>query len=353
MSTQSLAEILAVLDAAVASRDVARVEALAASPDRAVAKAARRALYQLRSAGVAARAPVPEPPPPAPEPDAPLSLPSLRSPPDGTGEFLLMVARPVKGGLAVHEVVVSDELGLLAHVELETSRGAWRRSLREARGKPVEEISLEDARALLAEGVRCNLATRTPLPQGAEAMLRRLAVEPAASLPPPLPPPEDGDAALALEAADLHHEPELRSWLPPEPELRVLAARVNEVQAGVLALSEQQRAEQLTERVRAMAEAFFTEERSRLYARRLWVTADFFQRSGRTHAAQVARAEARLLSHGRSGVFSRFAEALYGKLVQLAPAPAAAGTAATPPVAPAGAVKAPAERRTPGGLILP
>ena len=338
----------ALLEALVEERRTGPLEVLAASAHKPTAKAARRAQYRLRSAGVQTQRPVAAPPsPPAPEPAA--ELPSLVSPPDGAGEFLLMVARPVRGGLAVHELVLSDELGVVAHLEAETSRSTWRRSLREARGRPVREISLGEAKGLLAEALRCNLATRSPLPKGAEDMLRRLEVLPAVSAAEPLSVPEDGDAGLALEAAQLHEEPELRGWLPPEGELKVLAARVQEVQTSPLALSEQQRAEQLEERVRAMAQAFFTPERSRLYARRLWLTADVFERSGRMHLAQVARAEARRLFHQAPGVFSRFAEALYTKLLQ--PLARPGNASAAPDAAPA--ATATAERRSKGGLILP
>ena len=182
---------------------------------------------------------------------------------------------------------------------------------------------------------------------GAEEMLRRLDVVPAPSPPPPLPLPEEGDAALALEAARLHEEPELRGWLPPEGELKLLAARVQEVQTSPLALSAEQRAEQLLERTRTMATAYFTAERSRLYARRLWLTADVCEKTGRVGAAQLARAEARRLFHQAPGVFSRFAEALYGKLLRHVPPPSAgAGEAKAAPVSAS-------ERRTKGGLILP
>ena len=44
---------LAVIEASVALRRAGPAESLATSPDREVAKAARRALYRLRSAGVA------------------------------------------------------------------------------------------------------------------------------------------------------------------------------------------------------------------------------------------------------------------------------------------------------------
>lgn len=342
--------LAALLEALVEERRTFPLEVLAASPHKPTAKAARRAQYRLRSAGVETRAPGPPPPLPVPTAEPAAALPSLLSPPDGAGEFLLVVARGVKGGLAVHELVLSDELGIVAHLEAETSRSAWRRSLREARGKLVREIPLEEARGLLAEALRSNRATRSPLPKGAEEMLRRLEVEPAASPAPPLPAPEEGDATLALEAARLHEEPELRGWLPPEAELKLLAARVQEVRTSPLALSEQQRDEQLLEKVRAMAVAFFTPERSRLYARRLWLLAGVFEETGRRPAALLARAEARRLFHQAPGVFSRFAEALYRKLLQPSARPPGPDTAdAGAPAAPA----APPERRSKGGLILP
>jgi len=343
--------LLALMDALVEARRTAAIEALAESPHKPTAKAARRAQYRLRSAGVATRSPSSPPPLPIPEAEAPADLPSLVAPPDGAGEFVLMVARGVKGGLALHDVLLSDELGLVAHREFETSRSSWRRSVREAKREPVREIPLAEARAIIAEGLRLNLATHSPLPKGADDMLRRLDVAPAVAPPPPLPEPEEADATVSLEADRLHEEPELRGWLPPEDELKVFAARVQEVRTSPLALSEHQRTEQLLERVHSMAHAFFTLERSRLYARRLWWTADVFEKTGRPHAAAMARAEARRLFHQAPGVFSRFAEALYGKLLQHLPAtsgaPAAAGTGTA--AAPAAA----AERRSKGGLILP
>jgi hypothetical protein len=340
----------ALLDALVEERLAAPVEALSASPAKAVAKAARRAQYRLRSAGVATQRPAVPAQAPAPTEEPAPELPCLLSPPDGAGDSLLVVARPVKGGLALHEVVLSDEMGLLEHREFESSRSGYRRSLREARAQPLKEISLAEARALLAEAYRCNLATRSPLPRGAEDMLRRLDVAPAAAPPPPLPPPEEGDAVLALESASLHAEPELRGWLPPESELKLLAARVQEVQSSPLALADVQRAEQIQEKARAMAEAFFTPERSRLYARRLWALADVFDRTDRAQGAALARAEARRLFHGAPGLFSRFAEALYTKLLPKTPLPGAEAPGA-PPAAPA--ASAPGERRSKGGLILP
>jgi len=338
------------LEALVLERRTGPIEAMASSPHKATAKAARRAQYRLRSAGVATRSPSPVPAVAPPEAEAPAELPSLLSPPDGSGESVLIVAQGVKGGLLLHEVVLSDEAGLVGYQALSGSRHAWRRSLRDARAEPLREISLDEARGLLAFALARNTATNAGLPKGADAMLQRLSVQPATTPPPPLPVPEDADAALALRGAELHDEPELRSWLPPEDELQRLAQAVEELRTSPLALSPQQRAEQMQERVRAMAVAFFTPERAALYARRLWLTADVFERTGRPRAAQLARAEARRLFHQAPGVFSGFAEALYGKLLRhVSPVGAGEAGAAQPEAAAVG----PQERRTKGGLILP
>jgi hypothetical protein len=340
--------LLALLEALVEERRTGPVEALAASADKRTAKAARRAQYRLRSAGVETRNPLPPPPPLPPSPETAAELPSLLSPPDGAGEAVLVVARPVKGGLVLHEVVLSDEVGIVGHQAVEASRSAWRKSMRDARAEPLREISLVEARELLSFALARNGASHASLPKGAEEMLRRLEVVAATAPPPPLPSPEDGDAALALGGASLHEEPELRGWLPPEDELERFAHAVDALRTSPLALSEVQRAEQLQERVRSMAQAFFTEERSQLYGRRLWLTAEVFERTGRPEAAQLARAEARRLFHQAQGVFSGFAEGLYGKLLRHIPPMAAPG-----PGAPELAADAPSERRSKGGLILP
>lgn len=352
---------LAVLEAAVAMRRPSPAELLAASPDREVAKTARRALYRLRSAGVAVPGRERGPETPAPTPPIPAQevLPGFASLPDGTGQRALLLARPVRGGLEVVEALVSDELGLLSLSRAEMGRSAWRKLARRPEMERLLPLSYEDGRALLAEAVRCNLATRTPIPPDGDVALRHLGVEAAAEELPPLPPPEDGDAALTVESGALHREPELAAWLPPESELKRLALRIDEVRTSPLALSPEQQAEALRERVRGQAEEFFEPVRRRLYARRLWAVAPALERRGATHAARVARATARRMFDGAPGLFPPFAEQLFGKVLAFMARPAGAARTAQPgagireegigsgPEAPSG------ERRSPGGLILP
>lgn len=351
---------LAVLEAAVALRRTGPAETLSSSADREVAKAARRALYRLRSAGVAIpeRARAPEPAAPAP-PSPVEALPGFSSLPDGTGQRALLLARPVRGGVEVVEALVSDTLGLLSLSRAEMGRGAWRKLTRRPEMDRLLPLTAEEGRALLAEAVRCNLATRTPFPAESDLALRHLGIEAATTELPPLPLPEEGDGVLAVESGALHQEAELAAWLPPEPELKRLALRLDELRTSPLALSPEQQAEALRERVRIQSEEFFDAPRRRLYARRLWTVAPALERRGAEHAARVARATARRLFHGSAGLFPPFAEQLFTKVLALmsrqgtrgaTPGGGSArqeGEGAAPPETP------PGERRSPGGLILP
>lgn len=344
---------LAVLEAAVTLRRAAPAEKLSTHPDREVAKAARRALYRLRSAGVAVaeRVRVPEAPVPA-TPARAEALPGFATLPDGTGQRALLLAQPVRGGVEVVEALVSDELGLLSLTRAEMSRGAWRKLARSPEMERMLPLTAEEGRALLAEAVRRNLATRTPFPPETDVALRHLGVETATTELPPLPAPEDGDAALAVESGALHREPEFAAWLPPEPELKRLALRVDEVRTSPLALSPEQQAEAIRERIRSQAEEFFEADRRRLYARRLWTVAPALERRGAKQLAEVARATARRLFHGSPGLFPPFAEQLFAKVLAMMARPPGAGGPAQPEDTPAPEAP-PGERRSPGGLILP
>jgi hypothetical protein len=352
---------LAVIEAAVALRRPGPAEQLSSSGDREVAKAARRALYRLRSAGVsvAERARPPEPAPGAPA-TVEEWLPGFASLPDGTGQRALLVARPVRSGVEVVEALVSDELGLLSLSRAEMGRGAWRKLARTPEMERLLPLPAPEGRALLSEAVRCNLATRTPFPPDSDVALRHLGIEAAATELPPLPSPEDGDGALMAESAALHREPELAGWLPPEPELKRLAMRLDELRTSPLALTPEQQAEALRERIRTQAEEFFDARRLRLYARRLWNVVPALERRGAEQPAGIARATARRMFQGTPGLFPPFAEQLYTKVLAVM---AAQGRRGTGPVGvaaredgssePASPGTPPGERRSPGGLILP
>jgi len=344
---------LAVLESAVRSRDARLPDALATSNRRALSKAAKKALYQLRSLGVSVpekKISSPAAPPPAAATD---ELPSLLSAVSGTGEQALIVPRSRRGGgLEVMQFVISDEKGIVHLADNEVSRGAYRKQLKEIRAgqtAPAIEISSDQARLILSAAAARNSESQTEYPAGADEALRHLGASPQRETLQ-LPAPEPEDERLATEAAQLHAQPELQPWLPPEPQIRLLVAKMEEIVHSPLQLTDAQKSEQLVHQFRSAARAFFTPEMQKLYAGRLWRMADFFDRTGRERQARIARAEARRLFHHAAEPFSRFGEFLFEKVLLLSQR-AQAGEQLPQPGGPE--PRRPVEHRSPGGLILP
>ncbi|MBN9683939.1 MULTISPECIES: hypothetical protein [unclassified Corallococcus] len=349
-AVEALPEALAgaVLEAAVLAGQVALPEALSASPVKPLAKAAKKALYRLRSRGVTpAEAPREAAPAPAPE-----TLPTLVTVVSSAGQYGLLLTRVVRGGVELLQVIASDEQGVLELTRTEQSRGDIRRILKHGLKNGFGmEVSREEGARLLAEAAALNLRTRTPFPPDLEAALRHHGVHP--QEPEPLPAPEPDDVRRALEGDQLHATPEMAEWMPPEEQMQSLMEQVQALASSPLALSGPQRQQQVRQKVLDAARAFFTPEVRQRYARRLWRMAAFFDATARALQADIARGEARRLFHGLDEPFSLFAETLFAKVVVLAAAGAQAQAAQgapapeAPPAAPTG------ERRSPGGLILP
>ncbi len=359
---------LAVLEATVLAGSPALAEVLVGSSHKVLVKAAKKALYRLRSRGVE----VAEPPrPSAPEPPrtvvaSPETLPAVLTSIDGTGERVLELARPLRGGgVEAIQLLLSDERGVERIQAVETSRGEYRRVVKQAmRPGPDAAVELPHAEALerLAVAVGLNLRTHTAFPPGLDAVLRHLGVQPRDE-PPSLPPPEPDDERLVNEGHKLHEEPELRGWLPPMSELERLAFKVDELEASPLALTPEQRNEELIQAAHVQAHAFFAQEGvRRLYASRLWEMGLHFERLGKESPARVARAEARRLWHGPTEPPSRFVERLYEKALLFTMMEREAPSTRDQAHARARAHAEPQarstepeslERRSPGGIILP
>ncbi len=357
---------LALLEGAVLAGQPALAEALAASGNKGLAKAAKKALYRLRSRGVE----VAEPPRPSaseasrPVIAGPEPLPALLTSIDGTGERVLEIARPLRGGgIEAIQFLYSDEQGVQRLQVTELSRGEYRRVVKQATSPGADaavEIPHTEALERLTAAVGLNLRTRTAFPQGLDTVMRHLGVQ-ARDVPLALPPPEPEDERLAHEGHKLHEEPEMRGWLPPMPELERLAHTVHELESSPLALTLAQRNEEYLQAAQSQAHAFFASPAMRqLYASRLWEMALHFERIGKEHPARVARAEARRLAHGVSEPPSRYAERLFEKALLVTMARRAAPEARDPAEVRARAraaeqqraQSADTERRSPGGIIL-
>ncbi|MBL8952565.1 MAG: hypothetical protein JNK82_17430 [Myxococcaceae bacterium] len=337
-----LAEVLA---AAVKAKDASLPEALAQSQNKAVARAAKKALYQLKSSGVAVAAPA------APKGEQPKisreveALPALLSAISGAGERAVFIAKPrAQGpGLETYQAVVHDEAGLVHLERGESTRGKYRRHLEELKKgePPVLYVPLERALEELGVAWGVSLRTKSPMPQGAEQALNRLGVALVDAWPAIAREPKE--PALEARGASLHDEREIQGWVPGEDHLKLLALRLDEVAASPLQLSEAQKREQRMQKA-ALTAAELTAEERKIYAHRLWRMAELFEASGREEKGHIARAEARLLANEPKAP-SRFLERLFEKVVRIAEQSA-------PP--PEGApLEAPAPKTSPGGLIVP
>jgi hypothetical protein len=296
--------------------------AVAAHPGKEAAKEAKRGIHVLRSRGVT----VPEPPRPA-APAAPgPAMPAYASAMDGQGEQAIWIPRALPGkGIEVGQAVVGDEKGLLDLQVAVLGRKEWRTFtqglLQRGRDMGVVEIDRERAKSIVAAARVRNDTTSVRVPDGADLWLRHLGPAPLPEDPaerfPPLPA---GEEEAALDGSALLHDlPLLRGWLPEEPFLREIAAKLDEIAVSPLYVDERQRAEQVSRTVARAVEDYFDTRRRALVASRLLAIADHLERSGDPAHARAAAATARALQRGLPPQAIPFARLLVEKAFPLRP----------------------------------
>jgi hypothetical protein len=319
----------AVLRAAAGAGRVDLIAALAARPEKEVAKEAKRQLHQLRTRGVA----VPEPPRPA----APAPAPAPAEPPppcfastvDGQGERAVWLTRNVPGrGLEVAQAVLSDEKGLLELQVGVLGRKEWRAFakglLERGAAMGVGELDRALAHAAVAAARAANEAAGTRVPEGADLWLSQLG--PAPALPAPgasLPALGEAEERAALAASgDLHELPLLRGWLAEEPYLREVARRLDDAESSPLDLGPEGLGARLEALVAAAVDEYYTPPRRARLAARLLQVAEHLARTGDAPRAAAAAAAARALVAGRPPAEIPFARRLLEKALPLHGAPA-------------------------------
>lgn len=305
------AQALEVLAAHVKAKQKDLPEALAGSPSRALARAAKKALYQLRSSGVELAPPVVEAGPQPSVTGSSAELSGLLSPVLGTGERMLFFGRPARGGgVEFFQCVLHDEFGVQQLDRAETNRSRYRRQQKEiVQGRQVIEVPFKRVLEELARGWGQNLRAKNGLPEGAYQNLHYLRVTPDETQLE-LPAPEQGDEELAAKSGALHEQPEIQAWLPAEPQLEALGQQLEQLRA--------QKAEQaaIDQKVQQLTESYFTPEVRAIYARRLWRQGEFFEGTGRPEAGKLARAQARLMFHRQN--VGAFGLRLFQKVIALA-----------------------------------
>ena len=302
------AEAAEVINAWVKAKQASLPEALVASKSKVHARLAKKALYQLKSSGVAVE------PPKTP-------MPVLAKPPEeeflgvlsaivGTGERAVFFGRPARAGMDVFQGVISDDLGILQLDRSDSTRSTYRRRIREIEtDADLKVLLVPFARVLeeLAHAYANNGASGTAVSEDTAHALRRLQLEPATTPRPPLPAVEAGDAAFT-DATPLHATKEIAQWFPSEAALAVFTERIG-------ALPEGASPDVVNDVVRSVANESFTSAVRQLYARRLWAMAELFAATDRATAAAHAKAEARLLFHSTQP--SSFAFELFRKVLAI------------------------------------
>ena len=249
------AELLAEL---VARKDAARLDRLGASPDKALAKAARRALHQLRARGIAAAPAAPrvyrvvgpyaEPPPP-----------SYASIVDGRGERVVWYVEPADSGFAVYEVELSETAGILSLTSAEVTRRAWRDQvahMKRSERALVGEIDGAHARVLVERAYRAMREEgRSPPEAFARWHVRLQASEAELAAPHPARALADGPAPTDGELAALLERPELSLFVPPREAVAALDAAVGEVVTSKLVVDPSQKLAQLEAAIARVADA--------------------------------------------------------------------------------------------------
>jgi hypothetical protein len=325
-----------------AQRQEALVE-LAAAPQKALAKDAKRELQRLKQRGFQVQELRPRGEPvmkPLPEAEAPACYASSI---DAYGERAVWWSRATRGGVEVVQAVVSDVKGILAIDALALSRRNFRdfakRLPRQGGVVTSVEVPKDHARWLIAQAAEEGARNGFSPPPAYGDALRILG--PAPQEPPPPGASTafgpDGELPHRLAGAALFADPLFMSWIPEEEALRSFALKVDEISVSRLFIDDAQRKAAFERAADDAAEAFFTPQRRARYARRLLEMAHVLASEGRVDAARTAVAVSRDVQgeQGAKNAFCRalFTHALEGRWQQPAETPAAPAT--------------------PGGLITP
>ncbi len=289
----------------------------AAGADRAVRRAAKRALYRLAQQGVT------PPPRPAPKPvverQPERAVRAWISGIDGSGSRAAWILfEGGFGGTALCSLIVNDTVGIVdvAGGEITKKRlEAELASLRAAQKLPWVETEPARVVGLIAEALALHREKGTA-PPGAFARWQRRFENAPGPAAPALPAP---DPALVERTAGLLELPELAGWfLDPEAvqgdAIDLLAARESR-----LVVSDQTKAEREAAIVGRVIERELAPEARRRWARRLAEMALVFDATGRAEPAALARAAAAELADPAADARRHpFAQALARRALELA-----------------------------------
>jgi hypothetical protein len=261
-------EIAQLVDYLVGSGDGARLQKLAESPDKRLAKPARRGLHVLRTRGQSV---------PAQKkrefrlhgPYSDEQPPGMVSFIDGAGERVVWLVRNASDGFHVYQAELSETRGLIGFQAGTVPKKDWRLHVDSVLGdsrRMVRAAPHDQVRRLVEKAYQKSLAAgRTPPEEFARA---RIDLGPAVEWT--RPPVEIIDQPRQFAA--LHELPEIAPWVPPEEALHKLDLELGQIATSQLVVDPAAREQQRQQVIDKLADALAPEFRAQL-AERLEETA--------------------------------------------------------------------------------
>jgi hypothetical protein len=297
----AIAARLAVLLSSDSAELLQRLEREAA--DKAVRKAAKRALYRLEQRGI-------HPPVSTADAARPVALaPAIEgyvSAVDGRGDQLVWLVKSQPGGVAHLFAVINDPDGL-REVALNTitrkALKAVRAELEQRHELRLVAVDWHYADFLIHRAFEWASARGTRMSGDYPLLRAQIAREAAPTALPPMavslvdPAAATSESALA-ESAALLTEPEFRTWVLGAEAVAPVLAELVQVKESPLVLNQLQQEERFEAVVRGAIEDVFSPQRRSSWSRRLYEMAYFFAVSGRPPRAAQAIAAARGLDGG-------------------------------------------------------
>jgi hypothetical protein len=269
-------------------------------PDRAVRRAAKRALYRLSQRGVT---PAPAPPAaPVVRRGTPHAVRAWLSGIDGSGSRAAWILfEGAYGGGALCSLILNDVVGIteVAGGDITKRRlEAELASLRAAQKLPWVETEPGRALGLVAEAQALH-RERGTAPPASFGRWQPFFAEAAPAGPPPLPA---ADPALADRSVELLGLPEIAGWFLDPEGVQSDALEVQEARESRLVVSDQIKAERQEAILARVIEREFTPEARRRWGRRFAEMAWVFDATDRSEHAALAAAAASVFADGEASL---------------------------------------------------
>ena len=267
--------------------------ALAESGERAVRRAARRALYRLAQRGVVPPAAAPRP---VVAPRAEHAARAWLSGIDGSGSRATWILfEDGRGGSTLCSLILSDTAGIVDAAGGAISKRRLARELGELRAsQKLPWVETEPARALglVAEALRLHEALGTAPPAAFARWRQRFEGAPPAT-PPALP--AEADPTLVERSLELLELPELAGWFLDPESVQADALALLEARESRLVVSDAVKAEREEAIVSRVVERELDPTARHRWQRRLAEMALIFEATGRPEPARLAAAAAAAL----------------------------------------------------------